>query len=76
MALSKAAEDAFHAAIEAAYAMQEPQASAEDRALAYKAYEHFMEQYYWHSGKEDSEDWWDRECSLFPDSPRCRLYDV
>jgi len=74
MALSQAAEDAFHSAIEAAYAMQEPEASAEDRALAYKAYAHFMEQYYWH--KEQDEDWWDGECVLFPDSPRCKLYDV
>lgn len=76
MALSKAAEEAFHAAIEAAYAMQEVGVSVEDRALAYKAYQHHMEQYYWYSGKGDTESWWDDECSKAPDSPRCKLYDV
>ena len=74
MALSKAAEDAFHAAIEAAYAMQEPGVTMEDRALAYKAYEHHMQQYYWY--KEQGEDWWEEECALSPDSARCKLYDL
>jgi hypothetical protein len=74
MALSKAAEDAFHAAIEAAYVMQELGVSMEDRALACKAYEHHMEQYYWYQEQEAS--WWDEECSLFPDSARCKIYDV
>ena len=76
MALSKAAEEAFHAAIEAAYAMQEPGVSMEDRELAEKAYVHHMQQYYWFNGEGSREDWWDKECSLFPDSPRCKLYDV
>jgi hypothetical protein len=76
MALSKAAEEAFHAAIEAAYAMQEVGASVEDRALAYKAYQHHMERYYWFNGEGSREDWWDKECSLFPDSQRCKLHDI
>lgn len=76
MALSKAAEEAFHAAIEAAYAMQEPGVSVEDRKLAEKAYVHHMQQYYWFSGAGSRDDWWEKECSLAPDSQRCKLYDV
>jgi hypothetical protein len=76
MVLSRAAEEAFHAAIEAAYVMQEPGVSMEDRKLAEKAYTHHMQQYYWLNGEKDRGDWWDKECSLFPDSPRCKLYDI
>lgn len=46
MAISKLAEEAFHQAIEAAYAMQEPGVTVEDRKLAEKAYKHHMGEYY------------------------------
>jgi len=76
MALSKAAEEAFHSAIEAAYAMQEPSSSEEDRRLAGKAYVLFMEEYYALSKEHNSEQWWEAECRADASLARCRIYDV
>jgi hypothetical protein len=53
MALSREAQEALEQALEAAEVMQAPGVSMEDRALAHKAYEHFMERYLWY--KEEDE---------------------
>ena len=53
MALSREAQEALEQALEAAEVMQAPGVTMEDRALAHKAYEHFMERYLWH--KEEDE---------------------
>ena len=53
MALSEDAQEALEQALEAAQMMQAPGVTMEDRALAHKAYEHFMEQYLWY--KEEDE---------------------
>lgn len=76
MALSKAAEEAFHSAVEAAYAMQEPSLSPEDRRLAEKAYVHFMEEYYLLNTDHRRDQWWAIKCKTDPSAARCRLYDV
>jgi hypothetical protein len=76
MALTKAAEDAFHSAIEAAYAMQEPGIVAEDRRLAEQAYVYWMEEYYLLSKDHCREQWWETMCKTDPSAARCRIYDV
>lgn len=76
MALSKAAEDAFHSAIEAAYAMQELGVKAEDKRLAEQAYVYWMEEYYLLSRDHYRGQWWETMCKADPSSARCRLYDV
>ena len=53
MALSREAQEALEQVLEAAEVMQAPGVSMEDRALAHKAYEHFMERYLWY--KEEDE---------------------
>ena len=53
MALSEDAQEALEQALEAAQMMQAPGVTMEDRALAHKAYEHFMERYLWY--KEEDE---------------------
>ena len=53
MALSREAQEALEQALEAAEVMQAPGVTMEDRALAHKAYEHFMERYLWY--KEEDE---------------------
>ena len=53
MALSREAQEALEQALEAAEVMQAPGVTMEDRALAHKAYEHFMERYAWY--KEEDE---------------------
>jgi len=79
MALSAAAEEAFHAAIEAAYAMEDAVKlwGREDRRslLAYETYEARMQKYYelTHNYRER---FWSRICSKEPWLPNCRLYDV
>jgi hypothetical protein len=52
MTLSEEAEQALEQALDAAQAIQEPGGTVEDRALAYKAYEHFMERYRWYRDKD------------------------
>lgn len=76
MALSPAAEEAFNAAVEAAYAMQEPGLTAEDRKLAEKAYIHHMEEYYLLNADHRRDQWWAIKCRADPSAARCRLYDV
>jgi hypothetical protein len=76
MALSKAAEDAFHSAIEAAYAMQELGVKAEDKRLAEQAYVYWMEEYYLLSKSHHRDQWWEAMCKADPSAARCRLYDV
>jgi len=53
MALSEYAQEALEQALESAEVMQAPGVTMEDRALAHKAYEHFMERYLWY--KEEDE---------------------
>jgi len=53
MALSREDQEALEQALEAAEVMQAPGVTMEDRALAHKAYEHFMERYLWY--KEEDE---------------------
>ena len=55
MALSREAQEALEQALEAAEVMQAPGVTMEDRALAHKAYEHFMERYLWYK-EEDEQD--------------------
>ena len=76
MVLSKAAEDAFHSAIDAAYAMQELNIDAEDKRLAEKAYLYWMEEYYLLSRDHHRDQWWETMCKVDPSASRCRLYDV
>ena len=52
MALSREAQEALEQALEAAEVMQAPGVTMEDRALAHKAYEHFMERYLWHKEED------------------------
>jgi hypothetical protein len=74
MALSPEAEEALQMAVEAAYVAQAPETRMEDRELAAKACANHWADYF--ALKDDGEDWWDGECILFPDSARCKLYDV
>ena len=76
MALSKAAEEAFHLAIEAAYVVQEPGISAEDKCLAEKAYKHWLDEYYFLSREHHREQWWEAMCKEDPSAARCRIYDL
>ena len=76
MALSQAAEDAFHSAIEAAYAVQEPGIVTEDRRLAEKSYDYWMEEYYLLSRDHYRNQWWEAMCKADPSAAQCRLYDV
>ena len=76
MALPAAAEDAFHLAIEAAYAMHEPNIGLQDKRLAEKAYAYWMEEYYLLSMEHRREQWWEAECNANPDASRCCLYDI
>lgn len=76
MALTKAAEEAFHSAIEAAYVVQEPGISAEDKRLAEKAYRHWLDEYYCLSREHHREQWWEAMCKADPSAARCRIYDV
>ena len=76
MALPTAAEDAFYLAIEAAYAIQEPNINFQDKRLAEKAYAYWMEEYYLLSREYRREQWWEAECNANPGALRCRLYDV
>ena len=55
MALSEDAQEALEQALEAAQVVQAPGVTMEDRALAHKAYEHFMERYLWYK-EEDKQD--------------------
>ena len=76
MALSPAAEAAFHSAIEAAYVMQELGVGTEDKRLAEKAYIYWMEEYYVLSREHHRGQWWETMCKTDPSAARCRLYDV
>ena len=53
MALSREAQEALEQALEAAEVMQAPGVTMEDRALAHKAYEHFMERYLWYKAEDE-----------------------
>lgn len=55
MVLSEQAQEALEQALEAAEVMQAPGVTMEDRALAHKAYEHFMELFRWYQ-EEDEQD--------------------
>ena len=79
MALSEAAEEAFHAAIEAAYFMEDMvrlwgRESA--KALnAYDVYEMRMKKYY-ELTRSCHQRFWNKRCHAEPWAPGCRLYDV
>ena len=55
MVLSEQAQEALEQALEAAQVVQALGVTMEDRALAHKAYEHFMERYLWYK-EEDEQD--------------------
>ena len=74
MALSPEVEEALQRAIEAACEAQAPETRTEDRELAAKACANHWADYF--ALSNNGEDWWDRECALFPDSARCKLYDT
>jgi hypothetical protein len=52
MVLSEQAQEALEQALEAAQVVQAPGVTMEDRALAHKAYEHFMERYLWYKEED------------------------
>jgi len=71
MVLSEATEAAFHAAIEAAYALHDEAASSEEREAAARQYDQEKREYL----RLSSEQWWERECEDFPDCQQCKDYD-
>jgi len=79
MVLSAAAEEAFHAAIEAAYAMEDMARlwgkDSEQVDGAYAIYEARMQHYY-DLTRSNHERFWNRRCHKEPWAPGCRLYDV
>lgn len=79
MALSQAAEEAFHAAIEAAYVMEDMVRlwgrDNERSIAAYQVYEACMQKYY-ELTRNHHERFWSRRCYQEPWSAGCRLYDV
>lgn len=72
MALSPAAEEAFHAAIEAAYLMQAEGASESAQSMAHSLYQKHMRKYL----TETREQWWDEQCAKHPDAARCRCFEL
>ena len=83
-------ENAFHAVVEAAYAMQEAgkrwgrnskelelasKAYAIFISLASKAYENCMAEYYELTGKARTEHW-DKHCSEDPSCQECKQFDL
>lgn len=78
MALSTTAEEAFHAAIEAAYSMEEEiklWGRDSNRALtAYAVYEARMQHYY-ELAHGTREAFWGQRCVKEPWAAGCRLYD-
>lgn len=78
MALSEAAEEAFHSAIEAAYHMEDMVKlwgrESEKALTAYAVYETRMEKYY-ELTRSYHERFWNRRCYMEPWSAGCRMYD-
>lgn len=78
MALSVAAEEAFHAAIEAAYVMENMiklwGRESYQALKAYDIYERYMEQYY-DLTNDRHERFWNKHCLQEPWAASCRLYD-
>lgn len=78
MALSEAAEEAFHSAIEAAYAMEDMVrlwGRESDKALmAYEVYEARMQRYY-ELTRSHHERFWNQRCYREPWSAGCRMYE-
>lgn len=79
MALSAAAEEAFHAAIEAAYLMEDMVGlwGRDDKrsVMAYGVYEMRMQKYY-ELTRNRRERFWNKRCHQEPWAAGCRLYDV
>ena len=78
MALSTAAEEAFHSAIEAAYSMENMiklwGRESQQALLAYEIYEGYMRLYY-ELTRNDRERFWNKRCHKEPWTPGCRIYD-
>jgi hypothetical protein len=72
-------ENAFHAVVEAAYAMQEAGKrwgrSSKELELASKAYENCMAEYYELTGKSRTEHW-DKYCNEDPSCQECKQFDL
>lgn len=79
MALSEAAEEAFHSAIEAAYAMEDAVKrwgrESATALTAYAVYDKRMQRYY-ELTRGYRERFWNRKCYREPWLPGCRNYDV
>jgi hypothetical protein len=78
MALSTAAEEAFHAAIEAAYTMENMVKlwgrESKQALAAYDSYEAHMQRYY-DLTRNPRERFWNKRCAKEPWSAGCRCYD-
>lgn len=72
-------ENAFHAVVEAAYAMQEAGKrwgrNSKELELASKAYENSMAEYYELTGRARTEHW-DKHCSEDPSCQECKQFDL
>ena len=72
-------ENAFHAVVEAAYAMQEAGKrwgrNSKELELANKLYESRMAEYYELTGRS-RQDHWEKYCSEDPSCQECKEFDI